>query len=71
LNPFFEENGFKSKDAIKNLGSSFIYICIFALVLLLLPFLAFLSKFSKRFSLLYQWMKDILIWNGFFAFIMS
>jgi hypothetical protein len=71
LNPFFEENGFKSKYAIINLGSSFVYICILTLVILLLPLLAFLSKFSTKISFANQWMRDKIIWNGFFAFVMS
>jgi hypothetical protein len=36
-----------------------------------LPLLALLSKNSIKISLLYQWMRDKLIWNGFFAFILS
>ena len=53
LNPYFEENGFSSKVAIKNLGSTFVYICIFALIVLQLPLLALLSKNSIKISLLY------------------
>jgi hypothetical protein len=71
LNPYFEENGFKSKAAIKNLGSTFIYICVFALLVVQLQLLGFISKYSIKISLMYQWMRDKLIWNGFFAFILS
>jgi len=71
LNQYFEENDFSSKVAIKNMGSTFVYICIFVLLVLQLPLLAIISKNSIKISLFYQWMRDKLIWNGFFAFIMS
>jgi hypothetical protein len=33
LNPFFDENGFSSLNAIRNLGSSFLFVMIYVAVL--------------------------------------
>jgi hypothetical protein len=47
LNPFFEENGFSTRILIKNLGSTFVYIILYAFGLSLLPLSSWLSKYSN------------------------
>jgi hypothetical protein len=42
LNPYFEENGFSTRILIKNLGSTFVYLIIYAFGLSLLPLLSWL-----------------------------
>ena len=48
LNPFFEENGFSTKVLIKNLGSTFVYLVLFILILGLMPLLNIFGKQSNR-----------------------
>ena len=48
LNPFFEENGFSTRILIKNLGSTFVYLVLYALALLLLLVLKWFSNYSNR-----------------------
>jgi hypothetical protein len=71
LNPYFEENGFSTRILIKNLGSTFVYLIIYAFGLSLLPLLSWLSKYSNRIFKFHGWLKNQLIWNGVLLFIMS
>ena len=48
LNMYFEENGFQSKALIKNLGSTFVYL---GLYIVLLFFLALIKLMSRSFTL--------------------
>ena len=43
INYFFEENGFSTRILIKNLGSTFIYLIILVILLILAPVLTFLD----------------------------
>jgi hypothetical protein len=49
LNEYFEENGFTSMRLINNLGSTMVYLFLFAIALLLLPLLKLAWKeFSEN-----------------------
>ena len=49
LNMYFDENGFESKALIKNLGSTFVYLVLyFILLVILLPLLLVIGR---RFAL--------------------
>ena len=43
LNQYFEENGFSTKVLIKNLGSTFVYMVIYSVILLMIPVLKLLG----------------------------
>jgi predicted PurR-regulated permease PerM len=45
LNDFFEENGFSTKILIKNLGSTFVYLILYLLILIFLPLLKIFAKY--------------------------
>jgi hypothetical protein len=47
LNPYFDENGFSTKIVIKNLGSTFVYLILFIVILVLIPVLKVLAKYSN------------------------
>lgn len=44
LNMYFEENGFQSKALIKNLGSTFVYLGLYVVLLCSLPLVKFLGR---------------------------
>jgi len=44
LNDFFDENGFSSKILIKNLGSTFVYLALYLVMMALLPLFSILGK---------------------------
>ncbi len=44
LNDFFDENGFSSKTLIKNLGSTFVYLAIYLVAMLLILVFKILGK---------------------------
>jgi hypothetical protein len=44
LNMYFEENGFQSKALIKNLGSTFVYLGIYIILLCFLPLVRLMSR---------------------------
>jgi hypothetical protein len=44
LNIYFEENGFQSKALIKNLGSTFVYLGLYIILLCMLPLIKLLSR---------------------------
>jgi hypothetical protein len=48
LNQYFDENGFSTKVLIKNLGSTFVYIVIYCLILLMIPILKILGGKINR-----------------------
>lgn len=51
LNSYFEINGFESMSLIKNLGSTFIYLLIYLLGLLILLLLTILKPLTNAFHL--------------------
>jgi len=48
LNQYFDENGFSTKVLIKNLGSTFVYMVIYCIILLMIPILKILGTKIKR-----------------------
>ena len=48
LNDFLGENGFRSALAIKNLGSTFVFLIIYGCIWVLIKLLEQLGRFSKR-----------------------
>ena len=44
LNIYFDENGFSSLSLIKNLGSTFVYLIVYCLLLGLIPIFSLLGK---------------------------
>jgi len=48
LNLFFDENGFESKALIKNLGSTFVYLVLY---MLLVPLLPLIRVIGRRFAM--------------------
>jgi hypothetical protein len=44
LNMYFEENGFQSKALIKNLGSTFVYLGLYIVLLCFLPLVRLMSR---------------------------
>ena len=53
LNLAFENNGFGSKQFLKNAGSSLIFISIYMIVLLAILLLEMLFKFSSKVSVIH------------------
>jgi hypothetical protein len=49
LNEFFDENGYSTLTLIKNLGSTFVYLGIFSIFLLMIPLTKPCSKASSRY----------------------
>ena len=45
LNMYFEENGFQSKALIKNLGSTFVYLGLYMVLLCFLPLVRLMSRY--------------------------
>jgi hypothetical protein len=41
---YFEENGFQSKALIKNLGSTFVYLGLYIVLLCFLPLVRLMSR---------------------------
>jgi hypothetical protein len=56
LNQYFEENGFSTKVLIKNLGSTFVYMVIYILILLIIPILKILGRRVPKFKKAYTWL---------------
>jgi hypothetical protein len=56
LNHYFEENGFSTKVLIKNLGSTFVYMLIYILILLIIPILKILGRRVLKFKKAYMWL---------------
>jgi hypothetical protein len=71
LNEYFDENGFSSKQLIKNLGSTFVYFVILAAILILIPLLSLCSKWSSLLRRLTTWIKKQMIWNATLRFIIQ
>ena len=44
INMFFDENGFQSKALIKNLGSTFVYLGLYLVLLCLLPLIKLMGR---------------------------
>jgi hypothetical protein len=55
LNQYFDENGFSTKVLIKNLGSTFVYMVIYCLILLMIPILRILGKRISRLKNAHKW----------------
>ncbi len=71
VNVFFDENGFGSKQFLKNVGSGFVYIflyiaswVIFLIINRLASFWGILKSTKERFE-------NILMWNQTFSLIFS
>lgn len=50
LNEFFKINGFESMSLVRNLGSTFIYLCLYLFALLALVILVVIKYFSSTFT---------------------
>jgi hypothetical protein len=55
LNQYFDENGFSTKVSIKNLGSTFVYMVLYCLILLMIPILKILGKRVARLKNAHLW----------------
>jgi hypothetical protein len=44
INMYFAENGFQSKALIKNLGSTFVYLALYLVLLCLLPLIKLMAR---------------------------
>lgn len=63
LNSFFEENGFSSKFLISNLGSSFVYLTLYCVLLILYLLLSLFSRYASKIDWLGSKLKRKLSWN--------
>ncbi len=60
----FENNGFQSKQFIKNAGSSLIFVMFYLFGWLILFVLTVISKFSSNILKIHQTkLKEFLMWN--------
>jgi hypothetical protein len=48
LNNFFDDNGFKSKLFIRNIGSAFLYFLIYALLWIVTAFMMFFGNWFEK-----------------------
>jgi hypothetical protein len=60
----FENNGYQSKQFIKNAGSSLIFIMVYLMGWLILFIITIISKYTRKTWKIYQRkLKTILMWN--------
>lgn len=71
LNQYFDENGYSTKVLIKNLGSTFVYMVIYCLLLLMIPILKFMSNIFPKLSKAHMWLKQKMLWNATISFILQ
>jgi hypothetical protein len=71
LNGFFDENGFQSKSLVKNLGSTFIYICLYLIGYLLIGIFRCWQPASPRLLRFQAWLEKCLLWNSALRFILQ
>ena len=71
LNGFFEENGFQSKSLVRNLGSTFIYICLYLLGYLLIGIFRCCKPASPKLLRFQTWLEKFLLWNSALRFVLQ
>jgi len=69
LNEFFEESGFQSMFMIVNLGSTFVFILLITMILLLQLILQGLSTLFIWFEKPLKYLNDKLYWNFYLRFM--
>ncbi len=75
INTFFNENGYSSCIFIVNLGSTFVYLLIYFVIMLLLISIRVIRGiicdsigFLRLFS---DWLESKVLWNSVFRFIIQ
>ena len=63
MSPYFETVGKGSRNAIKNMGSTFIFFMINIVILIV----AFITKSLNK-TKVYDWLKKKFLWNHFIRF---
>jgi hypothetical protein len=71
LNSYFDENGFSTKSALKNLGSTTIYLGILCLLLLQIPLLSICKSKSRCIEYIHSKLSENLLWSGTLKFIFA
>jgi len=66
LNPYFEMAGYPSRNAVVNLGSTFIFLAADCCLLLVIG----LVKLT-RINTVYEWLKKHLLWSYFLRFLIQ